>query len=202
MARIRVTAYECERDLLPPVCAKCGKPAVGRVVRPARYIKNDYRLLWIPLLVIFGLMFMPPLGVWAIVRLSHRLDVCLPMCVNHLGDYIWRDRAFLRWVLPIWTVAVLTFESLAVMDLFGYGDGAAFLLGVLIAGALAVVVDTLIGHTSVKIQAEIRPLGVYLNGAHPDFVAALVEERARSRIDDPNRRAEGDVKHDYDDELN
>jgi hypothetical protein len=203
MARIRVTAYECERDLLPPVCAKCGKPAVTRVIRPARYFKENYEV-WKPVFAVFSLIFLPALGILALVRLSYRIDVPLPMCEEHRHDYVWRDRVSLRWVLPIWTIVVLIFEILAVIDISG-GDPefcGFFLMGVLIAGVMGVIADTLINFTSVKMQVQIKAIGVWLSNVHPDFVAALVEDRARSRVDDANRRGEDDMRQDYDDELN
>ena len=43
--------------------------------------------------------------------------------------------------------------------------------------------------------------GVILRGVAPEFVAAVVEERARHRVSDPDRRAKGgDIREDYDDE--
>jgi len=203
MAYIRVTAYECERDLLPPICAKCGAPATARVIRPGRYFKEDWKL-WKPVGTVFALIFIPPLGILGILRLSHRIDVRLPMCEEHRNDHVWRDRLFLIWVLPIWSIATLILEVLFVIDISG-GDPefcGFYLLGVLIAGGMGVIADTSLNLTSVKLQVQMKARGVWLRNVHPDFVAALVEDRARSRIDDPDRRGGDDIRHDYDDELN
>ena len=46
------------------------------------------------------------------------------------------------------------------------------------------------------------PTEVRLTNVHPDFVNALIEDRARDRVDNPDRRAlRGDLRDDYDDEL-
>ena len=40
MAKVTVTAYEYENDLLPMICGKCGEPAVVRVPRCVLYFRT------------------------------------------------------------------------------------------------------------------------------------------------------------------
>jgi len=205
MPRVNVTTYEYEQDLLPMVCAKCGRPAEDRVLRQIRHLDCDRQGL-LAAGVVIGLLAFPPLFFFVAFRLSEKIRVRIPMCETHRDDWKWRDLAEKWFVIPVWAVTVFVFYAIALMYAFkgDTGNAAAALVGV--PGAffvLAFVENVIILFGAVKVSIPAKQNGIRLTGVHEDFVAALAEERARERVDNPERRyaPRMGVQDDYDDEL-
>jgi hypothetical protein len=81
-------------------------------------------------------------------------------------------------------------------------EGVFFIIGGMFAVVVVLILENaVIGYGAVKV-VKVQPSdSIRLNDVHPDFVAAVIEDRARSRVWDPDRRPAGrDVKDDFDDE--
>src|SRR4026209_338536 len=104
MPLLKLTPYECEHDLLPRLCGKCGEAA-------------DQRIRFIPLppalniLMGFMLIACPPLFI-AMAMICYRriTPIFMPMCDVHRADWEWRDRltsiTYLAFVTGAYCVAV------------------------------------------------------------------------------------------------
>src|SRR5258707_9669465 len=81
MAQIRLSRYEAEEGMLPPICVRCGAPAT-------RYKGVGFSTLadWFYLLVLFILW---PLAVLAVL-LRQRVRFLLPVCDGHRNHWRWR----------------------------------------------------------------------------------------------------------------
>ena len=201
LPKITVTRYECDHDLLPAVCVRCGAPAVERVPRSLPKPPKAWGcLLWGPLVLIvyLALPFTIMLILWLLPRDQNR--VRLPTCAAHRDDWAWRYRVRTRWLWPAicfvsLVVQVICLTGTVVHQGF-YAHAAA---GVLVVGFLF---DQLtLGRREVEIT---RPSSkeLILRGVHQGFVDALIHDRARDRVDNPERRAlRGGVQEDYDDEV-
>src|SRR5690349_9049252 len=106
MPQVKITPYECERNLFPRLCAKCGVPTETRV----RFM--------MPGLVANGVMatllsVCPPLFVISAICFRRwKPGVLVPMCETHKADWEWRDRVtscsyLMLAVAPYCTAAVL-----------------------------------------------------------------------------------------------
>jgi hypothetical protein len=198
MPTVSVTSYELDNELLPAVCARCGRPATDRRDLLLHVLDGWKGGLLVPVLF-FGLFFFPPLVLWTL-RHARQARVPLPLCAD---DHQWfesRERAERRYLFPIWTAAALLNDVLIIVEaaLGGPGLGCLGMFGVV---GCALLTSWLISRGRIGIakppKADIR-----LTGVHKAFAAALTEERARARVDDPARRAgHGDVRDDYDDEV-
>jgi hypothetical protein len=198
MAQISLTDYEVEQDLLPAVCARCGQPATERDELSIRIIDGWQGLVLLPLMII-GLFCLPPL-LFLIIGNGKKWRVRVPLCSEHKDDHDRRRRMSLRRLLPIWTVAAIVVDvdiiAEAAMGGPGLSCGAAMLVFF-----LAVFADVVLITRGAVQVARPGKTGIQLKNVHPDFVAAVIEDRARDRIDDPDRRAGfGDHRDDYDDE--
>jgi hypothetical protein len=199
MARITVTDYECEHDLLPPLCAKCGAPAAERVPRTVRIL--DDKRAWVAMVFLLGIVFFPPLVVFVILRVARASRVRVPICADHRDHWVWRDRAMTWGVIPAWAVVVLAVDAYAVFLAVHGRDGSPYLCVGLAAVVVAVALENwVVGYGAVKVE-QTQKDKVKLAGVHETFVAALLEERARDRVANPDRRApRGDERDDFDDE--
>jgi len=198
MPRATLTTYELDHDLLPAVCVWCGAPATERVTRPVPVPPRGRGCLWgIPLFVILYLAV--PAAVVLIPLLLRRTAVRFPVCEAHRDHWDWRDRVRRR---VLWPAAaggsvvaqVVCLTGLVVPPLL-YLHAAVGVLGI------GFLIDQLVvGRGEVGVHRH-GPGRVRLIRAHPDFVAALIEDRARDRVDNPARRAlRRDVRDDFDDE--
>src|SRR5262245_25207628 len=84
MSTIKLSDYECDQDLLPPVCMFCGQPATTRVRRNFTWYPG-----WVIVLILVNLIVML---VVALV-LTKKLTVRVPTCDQHEG--YWRRRSII-----------------------------------------------------------------------------------------------------------
>ena len=121
------------------------------------------------------------------------------MCVADRDHWAWRDRVRLR---VLWPAVFATSLAAQVACLVGLILHPA-LYAHTAAGVVAVgfFIDWLaLGRGEVTVHRAGRDR-VELKGVNPVFVDALIEDRARDRVDNPDRRAlRGDVRDDFDDE--
>ena len=199
MARITLTDYEVKHGLLPAVCARCATPAAGRVTQTVGVL-DGWRGAFQLIAVLFGLFFFPPLLPFTL-RFARLVRVPVPMCPEHAELFRWQERAEKRYLLPAWTVVAVGLDVVFVVELLVAGTGYSF-TGVFVVLVGALLAAAVIGHGRVNVAYSAKT-GVRLTGVHRAFVAAMVEDRARARVDDPDRRGgHGDVRDDYDDEAN
>ena len=139
MARISVSNYEIDRDLLPPVCVRCGAPAADRVVQTL-YIIDGWRGVFQLFGLLFGLFFFPPL-VMIVTRYVQQASARLPVCPLHRDELAGREVWAKRWLLPVWTTGALVADALVVVDLLTDRPGnlcfapvVAMLAGIIGAG--------------------------------------------------------------------
>jgi len=201
MARATLTTYECEHDLLPAVCARCGAPAAVRVGRSIPVPPGCGTAAWLfPLFLVLYLAVPAVLALvpW-LVRRVRQFEVRIPLCEADRGHWAWRDRVRFRVLWPAVFVASLAVQVACLAGLILhpalYAHAAA---GVVVVGF---VIDwAALGRGEVAVHRAGRDR-ISLNRVHPDFVAALAEDRARDRVDNPDRRTlRGDIQEDFDDE--
>jgi hypothetical protein len=198
MPRVDLTDYEIAHDLLPAVCAKCGEPAVERVVHTIRVLLDGWRGMVQLFGVLFGLFFFPPLLVYTL-RHARPIEVRVPLCAAHRDRYRWQDWAEHRVLLPVWTVAAVLMDVVLVIDMATNFLGFAC-IGTWVVLIGAVIASGAIGRGRVLVGKPGKT-GLRLMDAHTAFVAAIQEDRARDRVSNPDRRGGfGDVRDDYDDE--
>jgi hypothetical protein len=200
MPRVRLTAYEVEHDLLPPLCVKCGEPATEHFVRTVRILDEPGKWCgFFAVGVVVSLMMLPPLFP-LMLRRSPTVRVRVPFCAPHRVRTVRRERLLLRVLVPLWIVYVLFLDTGLVVVLVA-GPAWPFLLMLLLGLSLIAVGDA--GAAWLARRRGKRPEPTYnFPGVHPAFVAALLEDRARDRVSNPDRRGgRGDVRDDYDDEA-
>ena len=199
MARVTVTNYELEHDLLPPVCVRCGAPAADRVVQTLHIVDGWWGAAQL-FGVLFGLFFFPPLIPLAL-RYAQSGSARLPMCPPHRDDYQARSEWGSRVLFPVWTAAALVADGLVVVD-FVTGvppGGLCFApIVVLLAGTVG---SLMVSRGRIQIE-KVDKTGLRLMGVSEEFVTALAHDRARDRVDNPDRRSgHGNIRDDYDDEV-
>jgi hypothetical protein len=196
MPTVALTDYEMEHALLPPVCARCGRPATGRLELKLR-IFEGWRNMPAVGGLLFGLFFFPPV-IMLTLRLARTVRLRVPHCREHRREHYRAARRSLRFLLPTWTAAALVLDVSLVVETAIAGTGISC-FGLLLVLIIATITAALIEHGLVLLSRP-RKSGLRLNNVHPKFVAALIEERARDRVDNPDRRdGFGDVRDDYDD---
>src|SRR5262249_19245146 len=109
--------------------------------------------------------------------------VPVPLCAV---DYQWfesRARIEKRFLMPIWTAAVLLNNVLIVTEVTSGGPGVSCCtaVGVLMSALLA---SALISRGRIGITGPPKK-DVRLHGVHEAFAAALAEDRARDRVSNP-----------------
>lgn len=201
MARATLTTYECKHDLVPMVCARCGAPAIERVSRPVPVPPGCRRAAWF--LPLFLLLYLAVPAVLALLpwltQRSRQTDVRVPLCPVDRDHWAWRDRARLRVLWPLVFAASLAVQAACLTGLvlhpalYAHTAAGVVAVGFLIDGLV-------IGRGEVTVLRAGRD-GFSLNRVHPAFVNALIQNRARDRVDNPDRRVlRGDVRDDFDDE--
>jgi hypothetical protein len=199
MARVTVTEYECEHDLLPAVCVKCGAPADDSLVRTFRIIDGSGQWeIWRGFAFLYALLFVPPLLPWAL-RLSRTFRINVPMCSADRAKESRREKRACWILVPIWIAWSIAVDAFLVVQSVTGGPG---LLCFALVGFPFFFAALEVVTRPVRPKGE-RPAnrGLPLTAVHPAFVAALVEDRARDRVANPDRRSlRGDMRDDFDDE--
>ena len=199
MAQINVTRYECELGLFPALCVQCGAPSAASVARPLPVAPAGRGWRW--LFPVFLMLYLAvPAVLVLVVFVGRPPTVGVPVCDAHRGHWAWRYRVRSRILWPLVVVASLAVQAAClaswILTPWFYAHAAA---GVLMVG-LVIDIST-VGRREVRLVRG-SPTEVRLTNVHPDFVNALIEDRARDRVDNPDRRAlRGDIRDDYDDEL-
>jgi len=194
MPTILLTRYECERGLVPAICARCGAPADDAVrfavISPAVHV-----------LIGASLILCPPLFLLLVMESRNRPRLRLPVCRSDGDDWRWRDR------LTSWSYVVVVFGAYLAIPVAVVATGGRWGWEVIVPGGLVtyylvwtlwVVQAALLWTRTVRVS-KVHPEGLRFAGVHAGFVAAVWEDRARDP--DPARRVRyGDVRADYGDE--
>jgi hypothetical protein len=194
-ARVYLTPYEIERRHLPPVCVRCGRPTSVSVERRVPLNGGPWTFCQVLGLMIGAFLF-PPLFLWVHRRLP-AVHLRLPFCADDQVRYARQERLAVRILAPLWvafSLAVTCYSVVAVWNGVNPAIGLAW-AGVFIGAATFDAVEVWTGRRSRRTK------GLPLAFVHPAFVAALLEDRARDRVSNPDRRGgPADVRADYDDE--
>jgi len=194
---VRLTRYECEHNLLPPVCTRCGAPAEGGA---------RFTLLTPTWNLTFGLLawFCPPVLPFLAARLRARRSFIVPMCEEHVADWTWRDRLTTRLfcfcVGPVYVAAVLAILVHVLTDM--ESEFLEWLPLIYVAVVWCWLVTTLLVLMHTVRVSRVQRRWIELWGVRGDFVRALIADRICTRESDPDRLGLfGDVRDDYDDEA-
>ncbi len=180
MASIRITRYEAQHNLLPPVCVVTGEPT-------SETKRHTFR--WTPPWV--GVLILVPL-LYIICALVLRKDITfdVPLASRKRGHWLWRQVFVLLGVLGC---IGLVIAGIALSnEPNGVNRGPD--IGLITAGAagvglvLVIVVAVILQYTSIR-PKEITDRDITLVGVHENFVAALEEERDRDEEEEADRKA-------------
>jgi hypothetical protein len=183
------------------VCARCGAPATERVPRSLPSPPGCGTAAW--LLPLFLLVYLAVPAVLALLpwltRRFHRTAVRVPVCQAHRDHWAWRDRVRRRVLWPAVFATALAVQVACLADLMLHpGFYAHAAAGVVCIGFGLEWLALGRGEVTVQRAGKDR---AQLNHVHLDFVATLIQDRARDRVDNPDRRTlRGDVQEDFDDE--
>ena len=196
MAQVTLTDYEIEHHVLPAVCARCGEPAAGRVELKLRVI-DGWRGIPAAIGLFVGLFFFPPLVLWTLY-LARVVRLRVPHCPAHRREYVRAARTSFRVLLPTWTAVAVVLDAGLVVEAAVTGTGVAC-CGLTLVPVAAALASGLVERRLVRLSGPRKP-GLRLTNCHPGFVAAVLHDRARDRVDNPDRRGGfGDARDDYDD---
>lgn len=190
MPNIKLSRYECSRDLLPPLCMFCGEPATVR-----KHKTFGWHPGWVWLLLLANLIVL----VVVAMILTKRMSLKVPLCDRHAG---WWARRTLTILFTFLGVAVLCIGGGIYLDaqpMKQQDDLSAVLCGggvVLFLGWL--VLAGVYSASGVR-PTEITDKAIRLTGVSEAFVEALEDERSRDR-DGRDRGRYGDERDDYDDQ--
>lgn len=198
MPNVLLTAYEVEHELLPAVCARCAEPTTERVPLTVRIIDG-----WAGVPQIFGILaglfFFPPLIPLAI-RYARSVELHVPLCGPHAEALRRRERFEWRVLLPAWTAVAVVVDLVLIFQLMS--DNPAAFCGMPFVVVIVFVAAGLFNARRQVKFTKAEKSGYRLHAVHPAFVEAVIEERARDRVSNPDRRdGHGDVRDDYDDEV-
>jgi len=172
MPTIKLSRYECSRDLLPSVCVFCGAPAVTRRKRRFSWFPG-----WIWLIILLSWL----IGLILALVLTKSMTVRLPVCADHEG--FWRRN---KQFINIGSVAVfLVCAGLFAVVIVQKGEQANELAGWLCGGGAAFFFLWLIAVVVVLNKgvraAEITDRSITLSKVHETFRTALLADRDRDR---------------------
>ena len=145
------------------------------------------------------MFFFPPLFLFTL-PFARRVEVCVPLCRAHEDDFARCERAEKRYVFPAWTAVAVLMDLILIVECLNGGPAISG-VGLFAVPGAAIIAVAVIGRGRIALSKP-RKTGVRLTGVHPAFVAALVTDRARDRVSNPDRRTgHGDVRDDYDDQA-
>jgi hypothetical protein len=194
MPTVLLTRYECERSLVPAVCARCGEPPDDTVRMPV-ITPAVHGLLGA------SLILCPPLFLLVVWWLRSWPRLNLPMCRADRADWRWRDG------VTSWLYVVLVLGAYVTVPVVVAATGERWNWEIVIPlGFVAYflvwniwIYPTVLLWTRTVRISKVHREGLRLSGVHGAFVAAVWEDRARDL--DPARRTQyGDVRDDYGDE--
>jgi hypothetical protein len=191
MATVKLSDYECRRDLLPGVCMVCGAPAD---------VRKSKNFSWYNPLAYLGLLAgLVPFLIIALV-LTKRMTVRVPLCQQHQSHWSKRTLWVLGTFLAAMAVGIGAFAYMANQQ--PPNDDAGWVCLACVGLLFVWLVAAAIIQSSAIRPTEITDTSITLTKVHPDFVEALREERARIREEGGGRRRDryGDVRDDYDDQ--
>ncbi len=181
MASIRITRYEAQNNLLPPVCVVSGEPTTDVKRHTFRWTPP-----WVGILILAGLL--PYLIVAMITRKDITFDV--PIASRKKGHWMWRQ---LFAVFGVLGCIGLVIVGIALSNQPG-GVNQGPDIGLYTAAAAGVgllfvlIVALFLQFTSVR-PKEITDRDITLVGVHENFIVALEEERDRDEEEEEERRA-------------
>jgi hypothetical protein len=179
MPTFTVSGYECAHDLLPPVCAQCGRPATERV-----RLTFSYQSGWTAWIILAG---------WLARK---RMTVNLPFCSTHARRWRWRTVVHALAFLPAGVACALFIWRSVIHP----RPVPAWVPGMVTLAVLITLTSLLAGAASLfpfsVRMVRITDRHLTLDGVHADFIAELIEDRAAGT--DPLRAAGyGDVRDDF-----
>jgi hypothetical protein len=192
MPTVKLSKYECSRDLLPPVCAFCGAPAAG-----FRERKFSWHPSWVWVLILVHVI----VAVIVALILTKRMVVRVPVCEQHTGYWSRRTGVLTGTFLVVATIGIAAFTYLVAQQQPGANDELAGWL----CGASLISLFIWLVFAAIYTNRGVRPIEITdrfirLVGVHEDFVAALEADRDRDADERDRRVRYGDVRDDYDDE--
>ncbi len=165
MAQVRMSRYEAEEGMLPPVCVRCGAPAT-------RYKRVSFSTLSdVFYLVVLFLLW--PLAM-AAVLLRQRALFLLPVCHPHRNHWRWR-RAFLAACFVVLLAYLFVLFDAANNMLVDHTFAVRFLTWSAGPAWLAVV---LLARIKMVRPNQISEESVRLTDVHPTFARAYRNEHA------------------------
>jgi hypothetical protein len=190
MATVKLSNYECRRDLLPQVCMFCGAPAVTRVKRTFSWCPG-----WVWILILVNLIVVLVVA----LILTKKMTVRVPTCHEHEG-YWRRKNVYVG--LSFVAIVLISVGGLVIASSQAQGGGndpTGFVcVGSSVLFFAWLVVAAIASARGVR-AVHITDDTVKLTGVHEEFVTALREERAADRDDRSRFDRYGDERDDYDD---
>jgi hypothetical protein len=191
MPTVKLSDYECKRDLLPDVCMFCGAPAATRLRRTFTWTPG-----WVWILLLVNLIVLAVVA----MLVTKKMTVNVPVCEEHEGYWRRKNLLMLMSLLGVTLICIGGVVIVTTQDQRGNDDLTGWACG----GSIAFAVVWLI-FVGVLSTRGVRPVHitedtVQLTAVHDDFIAALREERARFR-EHHGRVGYGDERDDYDDEF-
>jgi hypothetical protein len=195
MATVRLSHYECRKDLFPDVCTWCGEPAS----------KVTYRnFSWYPQWIVLLFLISPLIMLIVAVIMTKRMAAHLPFCEQHRNH--WGSRNFWSWMGFIGLVVAIatcigTFQNLDPQqqdDLI-----APIALGCIGLGLAWLIALVIVNQKAIR-AVEITETRLAITNVHPEFINALDDLREevrqeRDARDDRDDRYD-DERDDYDDD--
>jgi hypothetical protein len=166
MAQVKLGRLEAEEGELPPLCLRCGRPAVVVKSWSFRcYPEWAYLLL---LLTFWPFLLLSPI-------LRQRLRVRAPLCLVH-QHYPWRRR-LISWAVFVAVVIVMIISLVLAADP-GLSSGSYGILWLLFwFGGLLWLAVTFLVRVNTLCASEITDDSITLNGVSGVFVERLRAEK-------------------------
>jgi hypothetical protein len=190
MPSVKLSRYECSRDMLPDVCMFCGEPATVRKRKTFGWHPG-----WVWILILVNLIVL----IVVAMILTKKMPMKVPLCERHAGYW---TRRTLTLTFSFLAVAVLCIGAGVYMDAQPVGQRDD-LGGILCGGGVVLFLGWLI-FAAIYSSSGVRPTeitdkAIRLTGVNEAFIDALEEERSRDRSERERSRY-GDERDDYDDQ--